>query len=300
MKNNKYPVINFTSYQLDKFDLITRKSMKESLKSVLSRLYTMNAKMNENEFLDKKYGELTISLSRFLEYYNRATSKLNYHKRELGLKELPLLTLNSLRKRIKKLIELGLIAKLSTGNEESKYIFFATKEQFIEHTKEHSKNVDETIENTSVEADEEIRSNTLPINKTIDIDSNRTDSSSAYETENNKYQLSYTEYIAQERKVESIDVLTSAIDRVFKALKVRSSWIKTTVIEKLCKYYPRISVKHLDSYICKCVMNARAKHEASFKKNVLGIQQNNNHRNFGPDEAIVQKRLDYIHSLGLE
>lgn len=262
MENN-FNKIQFNDYHNIRFNTIKNKEMRISLMSVFSHLNALNNKQNAYEFTTKDKNKLTVSLQEFLNFYNAATSKRNYRRKQHGLPVQERLTIDKLRTRIKKLIELGLIARISKGNNISIFTFVNSKKEFFalqkSQTFSQTENCTETIENTTVEADEEFPT-TINLNNK-DIDSNTTNGCPKFDKD---------AYIAKLRKVDSVEVLASALDRVFKIMKVRSSWIKNTVIEKMFKVYQKVTVKHLDSYICKAVENARLLSRMNYKKYVLG------------------------------
>lgn len=306
--SNTYRTVKFTEYQLKKFELVSTEKMKNSLKSVLSHLYIKNAEMNRNEYdKNKKTYELTISISKFLRYYNCSTSKRNSNKRKLGYKELPLLTISSLRKRIKKLTELGLIKNISTGTHDSTFIFFEEERQYLSANSGTSENVAESTEDTSVEADEEIHSpESLQISKDLDTkepdtvsetDTKELDIVSKTKTKENdsNFEMDYDSYIQQERKVDNMDTLSHAFDVCFKACKVRSGWIKTSVIASVTSVYNKITVKHLHKYICMAIQNARIASQSKYQQKVLN--KNNSNIYFGTEDYTFPEGINNFEEL---
>jgi hypothetical protein len=224
-------------YQFNKLNLIDNLDLRGSLISILSYMMIINDRKNDQynehqlDFLKKNSNELKISFSEFRKLY------VKNHKK---------LSLTTVKERIYKLSELGLL-KISKVNNINSYTFITEKSEIPT-----TKNCTASTENTRLELNEDFCSFVDNINK--DLDSN------------NPEGFDYENYIDSEQKVSDWDLVCKKTQDIFKMLKVKNAWIKETVIAKLSKYYSNVTFKHLDKYICTMITNARQQYYNNYNK----------------------------------
>ena len=223
--------INFTEKELNIFNTIERQSKKESLMSIYSYLLKHS---------NKESNTLEISFNKLYNMYIR------YHK-QLGF--------STLKKRVNTLKELGLIVIEKNSKGVNKYLF--TKFTIADNVADNvaNKKCAETVEITTIE--EELK---IPKYLNLSYIDNDIDSNNNSNTNNEFKTL---------EKVNDKSIVINRAKELLKELKVKSSWIKKAVLDKLSKYYSNITIKYLDSYICKVIMQIRAISVTNFNNLVL-------------------------------
>lgn len=241
---------NLTDYQLTVLNLIDNLEMRKSLMSTLAYMTIINDRKNNQyeefqlSFLKKDPNKLKISFGELYELYKKNHKKLS---------------LTTLKERVYKLIELGLL-KISKSNHVNLYTFITSKPSLSNSALSGSstslptsENVPEPIENTIVQ---ETETTVYPVFVTKDLDSNA------------KHNEEYENYISAERKVTDWDVVCNKLTDLFKACRIKGSWIKERVIEKLYKYYTTVTAKYLDNYILRTIADAQKTYHANYDKYV--------------------------------
>lgn len=163
------------------------------------------------------------------------------------------LKLTSLKERMKKLIDLGLIKVVKNGKKNS---YWATRCVNFNPT-ENPTNEKPTpaIENTDLDDSSEIHKDINLFNN-IDIDSNS-------ETEK---QFDYDTYIENSEKVGGFGAVLLEIRRLFTEMKVKSEYIKSKTYESISKCWRGITVDHLENYIRKVIRQKRKKSNENWNK----------------------------------
>jgi hypothetical protein len=253
--------IKFTAMELNKFNLISNENIRKSLMSVYMYMLKLNNKKNK-AYIDaqlshlKETNKLNISFREFLALYNRNHTSLS---------------IATFKDRIDKLISLGLISIEKAGKTfiYSFYRFFNINDNV--NNKPNSVKPAQPIEDTNFE---ELYENHKYLNpeRVKDLDSN-----SCPSTGDN---FDYENYVEEQRKVCSWEYISNLLNKAFKLMKVRSSWIKGTVIDKVFKYYNNITAKHAMAYICTTIFNARNQHNTNYEKYIINNNSSSSNSTF--------------------
>lgn len=194
----------FTDYELQKLNLITNDSIKLSLMSILSymKLYNQNRntdyEMHRLDMLKKDADQLKISFENLHDAYVKFLKK---H----GNKQY-IISLQTLKNRLEKLIELKLLIVVSKIKKTNVYAFISNVSENISDIENIT-----SLENTCVQ--DELLCPKYINNKYI-----------------NTYTLNTTDVVKSEvEKVHALDL----VHDVFNDLKVKSKVIKSMVIAKL-------------------------------------------------------------------
>lgn len=283
--------VELNDYQINTLNLIENKNIRESLMSILSYTIKLNSEKtelynyHEFDFLKKEPNELKLSFQSFYKRYNT-----KYHKK---------ISLQTLKNRIEQLLDLKLLVVLRKEKKTNVYGFIL--EKTIDLSNNLSENMSEIncaeiVESTVIEDNSNIEQilnsktknniNTKSINiKTKDLDSSE------------PTEFDYNSYIDAERKICDWSIVCTKANQLFKALNVKSSRIKECVIAKLSKYYTTITVKHLDIYITKMIINAREQSHRRWEqtRNTLASAPKLRFCNF-EEREYTQEYYDYLES----
>jgi Fe2+ or Zn2+ uptake regulation protein len=261
-----------TDFQVNTLNLIENFDIRKSLMSIFSYMLIINTRKNELygeyqiKLLEKDPDKLKVSFGELHRLYTRNHQKIS---------------LQTIKNRIEKLVELKLLIVVSKTKKTNVYKFVYEKSEII------SNNVSNN-ENFTCEVDPIFDSN-LQEDKYINSKSNKDLDS------NNSTEFDYENYVTVERKVCDWSMVCSKFDEICKALKIKNSWIKERVCSKLQKYYYTITVKHLESYIVKMISNARTEYHRSYEINAKNKKlcfNNFEGRNYSAnDYAFMEKRL---------
>lgn len=259
MKN--YNIV-FTGQENEKFNLLENQRIKESCMSVYSYLLKLNMEKNDRlgESSLNNSNEITISMRDFIRRYKK------HH---------PILSIRTLKNRIDTLIKLGLITVQKIKNSFA-YSFARYKSTHEVNKKVNNTKIPESIENANPNVGDS-KPKYLNINYYYDYDSN------SLNTLHNENDFDKEKYIATQEKCSwefACDIMTDA----FIKLRV-NKFIKARVLEKITKYYSKITRKHAETYIIKTIKNAIIDNENSFKQRVL----NNTYSTFND---FPQRRYD--------
>ncbi|KZL88658.1 hypothetical protein [Clostridium magnum] len=257
MKN--YNIV-FNSQELDKFNTLENQKNKDSVMSIYSYLLKLNNTTNakyEKAGLShlKEATKLSISMRDFIEKYKRCHPKMS---------------IRTLKKRIDLLIELGLIAVEKFKNSFT-YSFFRYMVNESVNKNVNTSEVVEPIENTVLPCDDEKHKYLNSERVSIDLDSN----TCSPRTPDN---FEYENYVQDQEKVTSWEYISPVIEKLFITMKVKSSWIKGHVIDKLFNNYSNITKKHAVAYVIKAITNARIQSKSNYKKYVINNKTTNEGR----------------------
>ena len=241
--------IKLNNYQINTLNLIENKNIRESLMSILSYTIKLNSEKtelynkHEFDFLKKEPNELKLSFQSFHTRYNT-----KYHKK---------ISLQTLKNRIEQLIDLKLLVVLRKEKKTNVYGFI------LEKTNDLSNNLSKNMSEINCAE---------PVETTVFEDNSNREQILNSKTKNKDLDsseptlLDYDRYLDSERKVCDWSIVCTKANQLFKALKVRSSRIKECVIAKLSKYYTTITVKHLDVYITKMIINAKEQSRSKWEQ----------------------------------
>lgn len=127
-----------------------------------------------------------------------------------------------------------------------------------------SKKEVETIDTTNTDVIENVHKYKNINTSTKDLDTN-----SCFTPTESANNFDYKNYINSNKKVDSWDYMNKLLNQAFKILKVRSTYIKNSVISKVYNYYANITKKHAMQYVCNCISSARERNNCNYKKYVL-------------------------------
>lgn len=193
----------FTDYELQKLNLIDKDHMRLSLMSILSymRLYNQNRNSNYEihrlDMLKKDADQLKISFENLHDAYIKFLKKHGKNKY--------IISLQTLKNRLVKLIDIKLLTVISKVKKTNVYAFISNVSENISKNISDIENIT-PIENTVVQGD-------LNFPKYINL-----------KTNTNTYTLN-----TETSSVHALDLVKD----VFKDLKVKSKMIKDMVISKL-------------------------------------------------------------------
>lgn len=239
--------IKFYKKEINKFNIIENKDIRKSCMSIymyMLKLVNMEKEKFYNAGLEvPKTCKLKISYRKFLEKYTR------YH----GSMSLP-----TLKSRFELLLEIGIIKIKSIKNsfEYSFYRFWANEES---NEKSNDLDVSETTDNTDqttyFEKPKDLNSKSLD----LDIDT-RNNSDELHEDKNNN---SFSDKFNSEglERCSSWDDIEMHLKNAFKELKIRSSKLKNTIINKLEDNLNNITKKFAYNYIRKTVLQVKVLEE---------------------------------------
>lgn len=239
--------IKLTEEELTRLNLVNNQNIRESLMSLYAYMLKTNQNYNNTYSelgLEKDSSILQISLRKLLEKYKRYHSVKN---------------LQTLKNRIDKLVELGLISVKKPMNK-STYTFCRFYKKLDK--KLDIKNIDESIENASI--DTNCQEPKYLNSRTLDLDSNSCTATEEVVVDNSTVKIN----IENEEKISNWDYVDDLIKNAFKSLHVRSAWIKTEVIEKLFKYYRTITKRYAMSYVYKTIASVRTHYYANYDRYV--------------------------------
>lgn len=240
--------IEFTIYELNRFNLIESDGIRLSLMSIYRYLLKLNLKRNTQlkevnlENLKEDPYKLNMSFRKFLAAYNRRGS--SYSKISIG----------TLKQRIDKLVELNLI---HTSKIKKSFTYSFCRYEM--NTNLNNSNNTESVDTTSLDVDLKNYKSISFLNPKgfkKDLDSNKIDN------------FDYENYLNQNEKCTWEDV-SSVLPKLFKLLKIKSHWIKGQVISKLFNYARFITKKHMVKYICSAIINARSDYYRNYCKFII-------------------------------
>lgn len=239
--------IKFNGNEINKFNVIENENIRKSCMSIY--MYMLKLVNMEKEKFYKaglevpKTCKLKISYRNFLKKYTR------YH----GTISLP-----TLKSRFELLLEIGIIKinKVKNSFEYSFYRFWANEES---NEKSNDLDVSETTDNTDqttyFEKPKDLNSKSLD----LDIDT-RNNSDELHENKNNN---AFSDKFNSEglERCSSWDDIEMHLKNAFKELKIRSSKLKNTIINKLEDNLNNITKKFAYNYIRKTILQVKVVEE---------------------------------------
>lgn len=202
------------------------------IRNSLMSIYTyLNLKSEDNI--------LAISFSKLLSNYKK-------YKRNVDTN----ISRSTLENRIKKLVEIKLV-KITKIKNINQYVLYNSKffNQELDDFLDDSKQVQST-ENTSLESNSILHKYINNINK---------DYKDSYSNSDNNN-------LDNLKKCSSLVDVRNRVRELLNKLRVKSTWIKDRVLNKLTKYYRKITIKFLDNYINKAIEDSRKQYYANYKK----------------------------------
>lgn len=245
-----------TSEEINRLNLVDNSTMRKSLMSVYAYMIKTNKKLNDKYRelnLKKDPLRLKISMRKFLAAYKK------YHS---------IKNLTTLKNRIDKLIELGLITVEKIKNK-SVYTFCRFNKKI--NKKLNKKNVHKTVENASVKKHfKKLKYKSYSIINNFNSNTNR-------------------------EKISSLCECKTIVIKAFKELHVKSIWIKKRVLNKIQKYWNRLYKDAAMSYIYKTIDSARKAYYANYDKYVkpANLYKNRTKQKFSTFNNFKQRSYDF-------
>lgn len=248
--------IKFIELELNKFNIIENETIRKSCMSIymymLKLIDTKRKKLLAADLTAPAENTLKISYREFLKKYIPSHDKLS---------------LPTLKERFKLLLELGLITAKKFKNS---FIYSFCRFCVNKKSNENSnipKSTQSTGKHKLVKSTKKYKY--LKLKLSLDLDSNN----NPPEKKSIQDNFDMQKYLDSKEKVTDWDYINNLLKIAFENLKVRSTWIKEKVIDKLYTYYTTVTKEHAMSYICACIRDARTKYYASYQKYVL--EENN-------------------------